>query len=133
MDIDIGVEGMNEVNRALQRLNDSIPAGTQNIALLAAGITIDSAKPTIPKVTGKTYQSLQHYLTATGAVAEGGSTVEHYRWLELGGLSGRKLSNRRDVVTDGRYIYPGYVRKQAAIQDMMGVELGKLVGKSGLS
>lgn len=132
MEIQVDSTGFAEVDGALQRLKESIPAATQSIAFLAAGITIDSARPTVPVVSGASARSLRHYLTSGGATAEGGSTVDHYRWLELGGLSGRRHSNRREVVTDGRYIYPGYVRKQSEIQDMMSVELTKTVHQSGL-
>lgn len=132
MDIEVGTSGFAEMNGALERLKEAIPASTQNMALLAAGITIDSARPTVPRVSGEASRSLRSFLTSTGAVAEGGSTVDYYRWLELGGLSGRKHSNSREVVTDGRYIYPGYLRKEAAIQEMMNTELNETVNRSGL-
>lgn len=132
MEMDIDASGIAEVNGALRRLNEAIPAATQNMALLAAGMTIESARPTVPRRSGEAARSLRHYLNGAGATAEGGSTVEYYRWLELGGLSGRKHSNRRETVTDGRYIYPGYLRKQAAIQSMMETELSRTVDIAGL-
>jgi hypothetical protein len=132
MDLEVSSSGFAEVGGALARLQEAIPVATQTIALTAAGITIDSARPTIPVDSGDAKRSLRHYLTNDGATAEGGGSIDYYRYLELGGLSGRKHTSRRDVVTDGRYIYPGYLRSEDRITQMMNDEIVKAVQQSGL-
>jgi hypothetical protein len=133
VDLTIDESGASEVDKALDNFYNAIPVTTQHIALLAAGMTIDSARPTIPVRSGDAKRSLRHYLTDSGgATAEGGGSIEYYRWLELGGLSGRKHTTRRDIVTDGRYLYPGYLRIVSAVQSMAENEIGKTIQQSGL-
>lgn len=132
MEMKVSVDGIAQIGSAMARLKSNLPAIVQNITLLASGLTVDSARPTIPRESGDAARSLRHYLTNTGAAAEGGSSVDYYRWLELGGASGRNLANKRPVVEDGRYIYPGYLRVEKRIQAMMEEEITKAVDNAGL-
>jgi hypothetical protein len=124
--------GIGEMNGAIRRFKESIPTAVQQVAFEAAGITVSVARPTIPSVSGQSARSLQHYLVEGGAEVEGGKTVEHYRWLELGGASGRKHTNVRPIVSDGRYIFPAYEHSENKIQALMEAGLNEAIRDSGL-
>lgn len=132
MDMSISTKGMDNIGQALVRLKSDIPGMVSRIAFDAAGITITSARPTVPRDSGNAARSLRHYLTASGAAAEGGGTITYYRMLELGGSSGRKHTTKRPIMSDGRYIYPGYLRSQKTIQSAMETGMTRAVHDSGL-
>lgn len=131
--MDMKVAGVSQFDSGIQRLKDGMPEVIKQVNLSAANLTIKAAKPLVPTKSGKSAASLRAYLTGQSGIAEGGSTVSHYRWLELGGRSGRKLSIMRSIVSDGRYIHPGYVKQQAAIQAVMDQTLNAKVKNVGLA
>lgn len=133
MEMKIGSEGSARFVKQLADLKDAIPAIISRVTMTAAGIVTDEARPTIPRVSGDAARSLRHYLTnGGGAEVEGGSTIDYYRWLELGGASGRKLSNKRPEISDGRYIYPAYVRNENKITTVITEEFTRAIQESGL-
>lgn len=132
MDMKVSADGMAQVSGAVERLRANLPAVIQHIALEASRFTVESARPTIPRESGDAARSVRHFLTNTGAAAEGGGTIDYYRWLELGGASGRNLANKRPVVEQGRYIYPGYLRVEKRVEAMMSDEMVKAIDSAGL-
>lgn len=112
----VEVKGLKEFNTALGRVRDELPTTAQEIALHAVTITVADAVPTIPRRSGTAARSVQGYATNEGASVQGGHDVDYYAWLELGGRSGRNLSNVRRFVPDGRYINPAYERNKERIQ-----------------
>lgn len=132
MEMKVSTDGMAQINGAINRFKTNIPAMVQHIALLASGLTVESARPTIPRESGDAARSVRHFLTNTGAAAEGGGTIDYYRWLELGGASGRNHANKRAIVDQGRYIYPGYLRVEKKIETMMNEETTKAIEAAGL-
>jgi len=133
MDMSISQDGMVQVGQAILRLKADIPGVVSRVVFAAAGISVDAARPTVPRDSGDAARSLRHFLTNTGAAVEGGASVDYYRWLELGGASGRKHANKRPTVADGRYIYPGYLRSEQKIQIVMEESLSKAVTDAGLA
>lgn len=132
MEMKVSTAGMAEINGAIARLKTNLPTVIQHIALQASALTVESARPTIPRASGDAARSVRHFLTNTGAAVEGGDTVDYYRWLELGGASGRNHANKRAIVDQGRYIYPGYLRVEKKIEAMMNQEMTTAVETAGL-
>lgn len=128
----VRVEGLEEFQRGLRELQERMPETARNVGFSSAKKTILLAVPNVPEITGATVQSLIAIATNHGGISEGGSTVEHYAWLELGGRSGRRLSNRRPFVSKGRYIVPAYEENKELIGEALEEELIKAVKLSGL-
>lgn len=128
----VRVTGLDEFQKGLNKLEDDTPSMAQNIGLISAKKTIIFATPTVPVVTGATVRSLIAVATSSGGIAEGGSGLAHYGWLDLGGRSGRRLANRRTYISKGRYIVPAYEDNEEKIKDGMEEELNRVVRLSGL-
>ena len=132
-DMEIKTDGLTQFDHSIDELTAAVPGIVSESTLGAARLTIKAARPTVPVRSGKTADSLRAYATGQTGIAEGGNTVDHYRWLELGGRSGRHLKLIRSIVTEGRYIHPGYEKQQEAIQALMNDVLNAKVHSVGLS
>lgn len=132
MDISTRVEGVTQFQGKLVRFTSEIPNLLVGIGLEAAQITNEEARPTIPRRSGNAARSLRAYVTGTGGIAEGGSSIDYFRWLALGGASGRQHANRRPLSDPDRYIYPGYLRGQDKIKLMMEQSLSNYLDNAGL-
>lgn len=131
--IDIKTNGLDQFKNKVRQLQSGMPAVIQLVALNSAKVVIKAAQPKVPTVSGAAAKSLRAYQTGQGAVAEGGGTVDYYRWLEKGGLAGIKHTVKRAITSDGRYIWPSYVEEESRIHDMMEQSLNKAVQDSGLA
>lgn len=125
-------KGLNEFNQALNRFRDQFPDTVQKMALSAVTLTVTDAVPTIPRKSGRAAKSVQGFVTNQGARVEGGRNVEYYRWLELGGASGRNHANKRPIRKEGRYINPAYERNKARIQKEMEIMFTNAARQAGL-
>lgn len=112
----VEAKGLSEFNSALARFRDDFPRVVRDIALHAVTVTVTDAVPTIPRESGRAASSVQGFVTNEGASVVGGVNLEYFRWLALGGASGRKLANVRPIVKPDRYINPAYTRNEAAIK-----------------
>jgi hypothetical protein len=128
----IEAKGLVEFNAALKRASEDVPQVVQRIALSVALIVVNAAVPTIPRRSGRAAKSVQGFASGQGANVTGGQGIEYYRWLELGGRSGRGLANVRPVRKDGRYINPAYERNKKQAQSLMETELTKALRAAGL-
>lgn len=132
-DIKITATGLVELRSKLSHLAAMGPEIAQQAGLEAARLTIDAARQRVPTRSGRAVRSLQAYVSGGGIVAQGGRGIDYYRWLELGGLSGRKHANRRQFVANGRYIQPAYESiRNTKIPDMMAVFLKRAIAESKL-
>lgn len=133
MEMEISQKGFAAFNGKIVHLKQEIPGMVQRVAMAAATIVTEEARPTIPRDSGDAARSLRHYLTNSGGAAvEGGSTVDYYRWLELGGASGRNHANKRALVEEGRYIYPSYLRNEKRVEQIAQEEMKRTVDGIGL-
>lgn len=133
MDISIKQKGITQFQGNLVRFTSQIPNMITGAGLEAARITIDEARPTIPRRSGDAARSLRAYVTGTGGIAEGGKSVDYFRWLALGGASGRQHANKRPLSNPDRYVYPGYIKGQDRIKVMMQNSLNTYLGNTGLA
>lgn len=123
--------GLSDTNRKLDTLADNAERMSDDVSVTVAGMVIEKAQPKVPRVSGIAAGSLQAYVTNEGATASGGEGVEYYRWLELGGASGRGGSNVREIIPEGRYIRPAYEEMQDEIKVVMVKGLRMLAEESG--
>lgn len=126
----IGVKttGLIEFGVQIEQLGGELPGFTESLSLAVAKLVADEARPAVPiGDTGRASQSVQAIMDGSVGTVQGGLNVIYYAWLEYGGPSGHHGSNRRPVVSEGRYIYPAYQRLESKIQSFMEQELSKLV------
>lgn len=130
-DYSIEVDGMIKFRQSLAALRSELPA----VVILALGeagdLIISSARPTIPRRTGRAAASLRGEAHPKGVrIKAGGSDVPYYAWLEFGGAAGRNHSVQRTLVPEGRYIFPAYQRNQDQVKRIM---INALRGLEGVS
>lgn len=127
----VEVSGLKEFNRAVNVAAKEVPGVVQTISLKAGVMVVESAVPTIPRRSGKAAKSVQALATSNGVKVTGGNGIAYFRWLAIGGRSGRNLSNVRRIVKPDRYLAPAYRREQAAIEAMAQRELTNALKRSG--
>lgn len=116
---------------SLRALTNAAPALLADATEQAATITIDLARPTVPRRSGRAASSLQAYATGERAVAGGGAGVDYYRWLELGGAAGRGHAVVR-ARSSGRYLKPAGERAEAEVRKAMAGALEDACRAAGL-
>lgn len=109
-----GVElvGMKEfiakVRAAEPNLATQLRLGLKRVATLVS----DTAKPSVPRRSGRLAQSVRPQATAkTAAVSMGSNAVPYAGFIEFGGRVGRNKSVVRPLVKEGRYLRPAYERR----------------------
>ena len=132
MDSTVEAKGLKEFNTALDKFAGDLPETTRAIALSAVTAVVTDAVPTVPRVSGRAASSIQGLVTNEGASVIGGQNLEYYRWLELGGASGRNHATVRPIVKDGRYINPAFERNKSAIEADMEQKLAAAARQAGL-
>lgn len=115
-DAEVKVKGLKEFNLAMHKMRDTLPKTSQEVSLNAARIVVTDAVPTIPRRSSRAAKSVQGLATNEGASVTGGTGVVYFRWLAIGGASGRKLANKRKIVKPDRYLNPAYERNKERIQ-----------------
>lgn len=133
MEITTKVEGITQFRGKIVSFSAQIPNLLVGAGLEAARITNEEARPTIPRRSGDAARSLRAYVTGTGGIAEGGKSIDYFRWLALGGASGRQLANKRPISDPDRYIYAGYLKGQDRIKIMMEKSLNTYLANAGLA
>lgn len=105
----IAVSGLRELSRSLKKVDDSAAKQLRVVFNDAAELVIATARPGIPRRTGKAAGSLKTRSTRTAVrVTFGGPRAPYYPWLDFGGRTGRRKSVVRDFIKEGRYVYPAY-------------------------
>lgn len=132
----IRVEGMNEWNRALRRLDSEAPKALRIAHNKAAQIVVDTARPRVPLGPGKgghAKDSIRVASTRTSTRVKAGSKrIPYYPWLDFGGSVGPKRSVRRPFIKEGRYIFAAYNDNKPEIADTLKRELEAVINAAGL-
>lgn len=133
MDLKVGIEGLNEFNRGLRRLDAEAPKGLRVALNGVAGILVERTRPQIPRRTGRAAASLKAKSTRTSArVSVGGPKAPHYPWLDFGGRVGRSRSVKRPFYKEGRYLYPTLGRIRPEIERALKESLADVARSAGL-
>ena len=109
----IRVEGLAEFARNLKRLDAKLPKALRLALNQAADVIVETARPQVPRRSGRAAASIRSRSTRTLArVTAGGDQAPYYAWLDFGGRVGRKGSVRRYFLKEGRYLYKAYFAKR---------------------
>jgi len=129
----IEIQGLREIVRALREVDANLPKQLRLVANEAANIVVDSARPTVPKRTGRAAASIRAQSTRTAArVTSGGRRAPYMPWLDYGGKVGRNDSASRPFEPDGRYVYPAFRRERQRFEKVMRDRLAEVVRGAGL-
>lgn len=105
--VTVGVQGLNEFNRALRKMDKDLPKGLRIAMNECADFLIRKVQPQIPKRSGAAARSLKARSTRTAVrIAVGGRSAPYYPWLDFGGRVGKNRSVVRRFYAEGRYLYP---------------------------
>ncbi len=107
-DLDVKVEGLDDLRRALRKAGDKVTGKALGQAgKSAADIVAQAARPKVPVKTGRAASTLRAVVAnGGGAVAFGGPRAPYAGFLDYGGAVGRDRSVTRTVVKGGRYVLP---------------------------
>ena len=125
----VRVEGLRELRRALKATNELLPRELSQELKELAGDVRDEAKSRleadVEHSTGRAAGSIRTVAFRGGAgVRAGGARVPYFGWLDFGGTirhHGARHRHehthliQREVVREGRYLYPAADAKAAAI------------------
>ena len=129
----IKVDGLVEFQRNLRALSTDLPKALRLAHNDAAELVVDWARPRVPSDSGKARRSVRATSSQREAkVTGGGALVPYYPWLGVGGRVGRGKSVRRPFNKGGRYIYPGYVRNKAEVEERLLAALLQVCQQAGV-
>ncbi|MGE3414113.1 MAG: HK97 gp10 family phage protein [Dehalococcoidia bacterium] len=129
----IRVTGLKEFRRNLRAMDKNLPKGLRLAGNAAAQIVVDTARPRVPRLTGRAAGSVRASSTQGAArVSGGGARVPWYPWLDFGGRVGRNRSVRRPFLKEGRYIWAAFADRRADVQDRLRDELVKVARGAGI-
>ncbi|WP_422733995.1 HK97 gp10 family phage protein [Micromonospora sp. WMMD558] len=130
----IRVEGLAQFNRALRKLDAEAPKGLRLAHNAAANIVVDTARPKMPKLSGRARASVKARSTRTATrVSAGSNRAAYVPWLDYGGegrVKGRPP--KREFKKGGRYVYPSFYEKRDEVQAELERGLLTVVRSAGL-
>lgn len=133
MDLKIGIEGLNEFQRALKKLDSDLPKLVRIANNSAADLLIKKTQPLIPSRSGKARASLKARSTRVSArIQVGGAKAPYYPWLDFGGTTGRAKSVVRPFFKEGRYLYPTLRKNRDEIAQMQHDSMADIARQAGL-
>jgi len=112
-EVTIRIDGLAQFVRNLRKIDRQLPALVRLAGNEAAELVIGTARPNVPRRSGRAAASLRPQSTRTETrVIAGGRRAPHYPWLDFGGGVGRRKRTRRQFLKEGRYLYPAYFAKR---------------------
>lgn len=146
----IEVHGLADLQKALRRIERTLPKELGAGLAEAAKIVADAARPKVPRRSGDAQASIKVRKTQRAAsLAVGGAKAPYYPWLDFGGTVGRGRvsagnkqraggkfggtagSVRRPVIPGGRYIYPTLKEKDTQIKAKVDEVIADLARRAG--
>lgn len=135
----IKVTGLREFQAALKSMDGESQKMLRLVLNDAAQIVVDAAKPRVAFRHGAARASMKVQSSQREArVKAGGAKVPYYPWLDFGGQVGpgrtgpRTGTVNRPFIRVGRYIYPAYAARRAAVLRRMETGLADLATGAGL-
>lgn len=130
---EIRINGLKEFRAKLRAVDKTAPKQLRVAGNAAAGIVVDAAKPAVPVLKGRAKASIRSASTQSAArVRGGGNRAPYLPWLEFGGRVGRNNSVKRRHVKEGRYIWPGYIRRRGEVLNELEAALRRAASQAGL-
>lgn len=133
MALTIAVSGLRELARGLKRVDNEAAKQLRIVFNEAAELVVATARPRIPRRTGKAAGSLKTKSTRTAVrVTFGGPRAPYYPWLDFGGRTGIRKSVKREFITDGRYVFPAYYERRDDVERAMQEGIERVARSAGL-
>jgi hypothetical protein len=131
----IKIDGLAQFTRDLKKLDSDLPKAVRVANNQAADLVVTTARPLVPRRTGKAAGSIRAQSTRTAVrVTEGGPRAPYMPWLDFGGKVGRQHAVKRPFIKEGRYLYPAYRRKRDSgeFQEVMTAALLDVAARAGV-
>lgn len=129
----VRVEGLRELRLGLRRMDSGLARQIRLSGNEAAQIVVDTAKPRVPRLTGRAAGSIRVASTQTSVgVREGGSRVPYMAWLDFGGRVGRNRSVYRPFIKEGRYIWSAFRDERELVLSTYSDALANTARNAGL-
>lgn len=134
MPMTIGVQGLNEFNWALKRLDKGLPKMTRIAMNGAAAVVVEYGQGRIAVRSGRARKTIKARSTRNLVrVVEGGPGARYVPWLDFGGRVGRRKSVVRKFYSEGRYLYPALYDKRDEIEQALTSGLETVAREAGLT
>jgi hypothetical protein len=131
----IRVEGLRELQAALKAADGESQKQLRVIGNDAAEVIVAGAQRLVPRRSGRARSSIKARSGQREVrIVAGGSRARHYAWLDFGGDRigrGGGVASRPFLRT-GRYLYPTYRRRRAALVTELEKGLRKIVDAAGM-
>lgn len=142
MSVEIRVDGLAELRKALTRIGDLESRGDLRDGLKdAADVVAKEARDRMPSGTGRAKGSVRATAGGNKAYIRGGrASVPYYGWLDFGSRT-PKTGNPRDVgpwkgsgkgPRKGRYIYPALDARERQVVELIEHAVSEALRKAGL-
>lgn len=129
----IRIDGLAQFNRALRRMDSDLPKGLRIALNAAVQIVVDTARPRIPRRSGRAARTLKAQSTRTKArISAGGSRARYFPWLDFGGQGPGGRPAKRPFYTDGRYVWKAFGEKRNEVQAALEKAVGDVARGAGL-
>lgn len=129
----IEIDGLRQFARSLKAMDSDLPKALRIGFNEAVQIVVDTARPRVPRRTGRAAGSLKAQSTRTAArIAAGGRRAPYFPWLDFGGAGPGNRPARRPFYTDGRYVWKAYAEKRDEVRDRLERALVELAESAGL-
>lgn len=129
----VQVTGLADFRRGLRELGSAAPRALRIANNEAAQLVVDTAKPLVPKRSGRAANSIKvRSSQAVVRVASGGARAPYMPWLDYGGKVGKNDSAKREFIADGRYVYPAFRRVRERFTTVLQTALQRVADESGV-
>lgn len=133
----IRVEGLTELRRALQGMDQGAHKHLRIVLNQAAELVVEGAQRRVKSKTGRARKSIKARSTQTSArVIAGGAKAPYFGWLDYGGKVYRHGTDAKPIVRrferGGRYIYPAFDAERDAVNELLSKGLVALAQENGL-
>lgn len=107
----VTVEGLAKLRRALKQVDADLPKELRTSMKLIGDKLASAIRAKVPQRSGKAAASVRSGVSGnTAYIAAGKKAVPYFGWLDFGGTlkptGGRRGTQSRPVLKEGRYIYP---------------------------
>ena len=130
-DMQIKVEGLDDFRRRLKVVETTFPGELRKALNDVAEIVAVEARKRVPVVSGRLRDSIKPASTQRFGQVKMGTAkkVPYAGWIEFGG----RKPHPRPVVRAGRYIFPAFVAKRAAVNRRSVEVVEGLARRAGLT
>lgn len=129
----VQVTGLAQFRRGLRELDRAAPRALRVAGNEAAQLIVDTARPMVPKRSGKAAASIKTRSSQSAVrVVSGGARAPYMPWLDYGGKVGVNDTASRPFMPDGRYVYPAFRRVRSQFETVLQQALQRIADESGV-